>query len=106
MYYHNNPSVMETDDIAALEYMEVSTETDPPTAKLIVRLHGRTPFVPKMLHLTNGVDHRLLTPERDTEEVPAPEQEWPQGTVDEEAPLFLEGEKGRSRESREEERQA
>lgn len=75
MYHKANPHIIETDDIDSLESMHMEEGTTPPRLTLVVRLHNHKPFVPKQLHLTNGVNHRILTPtgKIDNEQEEAPE---------------------------------
>lgn len=66
MYYDNNPSVIEANDIISVKGMsftpgDESTGTMP-ELKLTLSLVPHKPYNPTALHLTDGVSHRILTP--------------------------------------------
>lgn len=62
MYYNQNPTVVESDDIASIKAMTF-TPGDVPQLTVTFTLHPHKDYNPKTFHLTNGIEHRMLSPE-------------------------------------------
>lgn len=62
MYYNQNPTVIESDDIASVKAMTF-TPGDIPELTVTFTLHPHKDYNPKTFHLTNGIEHRMLSPE-------------------------------------------
>lgn len=62
MYYAQHPTVIETDDITAVTSCTFTPGTPDtvPTITLTLTLDPQKDYQPIALHLTNGVNHRLL----------------------------------------------
>lgn len=95
MYYHNNPNVVETDDILGIAEMEFepAQEGTYPLLKLTCVLDPNKTYTPQQLHVTNGVEPRLLSPGYEPPALETPEAETTaQATPAEESPQESEGE--------------
>jgi hypothetical protein len=84
MFHHNNPNVIESNDIVALRHVETETLPDGTIiARLAVELSPHKSYADKpSLHLTDGVLPRILHLTPVTPEEPASSEEEPAAADD------------------------
>jgi hypothetical protein len=69
MYYTSDPTTVEADDIVKIEHMEIVQQEEdglPPRLIVTYALDPFKTYTPEKMHLTNGVTHRLLVPDKTT----------------------------------------